>query len=40
MRARGNHAYVNGGNGHNVDYVKRPSAHFARNHGTKTVHII
>jgi Ca2+-binding RTX toxin-like protein len=37
LRARGNVAFVNGGKGHNVAYVKRSMASFARKHGCKTV---
>jgi Ca2+-binding RTX toxin-like protein len=40
LTARGTLAYVNGGKGRNVAYVQRPTASFARKHGTKTVHII
>jgi Ca2+-binding RTX toxin-like protein len=40
LTARGRLAYVHGGKGRNVAYVKQPMASFARKHGTKTVHII
>ena len=37
---RGNVAFVNGGKGHNVAYVKRAVARFARHHGCKTVRVL
>ena len=41
LTARGKVAFVNGGKGHNIAYVKnRAMASFARKHGTKKVHII
>ncbi len=40
LTARGARAYVNGGKGHNVAYVERAMARFARKHGCKTVHVL
>jgi hypothetical protein len=33
-------AYLNGGGGRDVSYVKKAMASFARKHGCKTVHIL
>ena len=38
MRARGAVAFVNGGKGHNVAYVTKPMASFARKHGEARAH--
>jgi Ca2+-binding RTX toxin-like protein len=40
LTARGRLAYVNGGSGHNVAFVRPGNAKFARKHGCRKVHVL